>query len=125
MSDENKHVKTHKDLDVWNRGMELAEKLYLLTGQFPKEEQFGLISQIRRAAVSIPGNIAEGAARNSNKEFIQFLYVALGSLSEIETQLLLAERLKFSAETLFARDIESMRKMLLGLIKFLKDRNNV
>ena len=78
-------MKTHKDLDVWNRSMELAEKLYLLTEQFPREEQFGLISQIRRSAVSIPSNIAEGAARSSNKEFVQFLYVALGSLSETES----------------------------------------
>ena len=91
-------LKTHKDLDVWNKAMDLAEQLYLLTGRFPKEEQFGLTSQIRRAAVSIASNIAEGAARNSNKEFLQFLYIALGSAAEIETQLLLAKRLKFLKE---------------------------
>ncbi|HKZ57615.1 MAG TPA: four helix bundle protein, partial [Thermodesulfovibrionales bacterium] len=79
-------------------------------------------SQIRRSAVSIPSNIAEGAARNSNKEFIQFLYVALGSFSEIETQLLLATRLKLINEPLLFDNIESIRKMLLGLIKFLKSK---
>ena len=116
-------VKTHKDLDVWKKAMELAERLYLLTGKFPKEEQFGLVAQIRRSAVSIPSNIAEGAARNSNKEFIQFLYVALGSLSEVETQLLLAQRLKLVNEATVFDDIESIRKMLLGLIRFLKGKN--
>lgn len=87
----NDSVKTHKNLDVWNKAMEFTEKIYRITINFPKEEQFGLISQIRRSALSIPSNIAEGAARNFNKEFVQFLYVALDSLSEIETQLLLKD----------------------------------
>ncbi len=115
-------VKTHEDLDVWKKAMELAEKIYLLAGKFPKEEQYGIVSQIKRSAISVPSNIAEGAARNSNKEFIQFLYVALGSLSEIETQLLLANRLKFIQAATLLDDIESIRKMLLGLIKFLKGK---
>lgn len=115
-------IKTHKDLDVWNRAMEFTEKAYKLTAEFPKEEQFGLISQIRRSAISIPSNIAEGAARNSDKEFIQFLYVAMGSLSEIETQLLLAKRLTFIKDITILDDLESIRKMLLGLIKFLKGK---
>jgi four helix bundle protein len=116
----NGKIRTHKDLDVWNKAMELAEKLYYLTAKFPKEEQYGFISQIRRAAISIPSNIAEGASRNSNKEFMQFLYVAMGSLSEIETQVLLATRLKLINEPALFDNIESIRKMLLGLIKFLK-----
>jgi four helix bundle protein len=116
----NGKIRTHKDLDVWNKAMEMAEKLYSLTANFPKEEQYGFVSQIRRSAVSIPSNIAEGAARNSNKEFIQFLYIAMGSLSEIETQLLLAKRLKLINESDVFNDMESIRKMLLGLIKFLK-----
>ena len=119
----NGKIKTHKDLDVWNKAMELAEKIYHLTKEFPKEEQFGLTSQIRRSAISIPSNIAEGAARNSDKEFLQFLYVALGSLSEIETQLLLTKRLELIKETALFDDIESIRKMLLGLIRFLKGKN--
>lgn len=100
-------VKTHKDLDVWNKAIELAEKLYYLTAKFPKEEQYGFVSQIRRSAVSIPGNIAEGAARNSNKEFIKFFYVAMGSLSEIETQMLFALRLKLINEPALFDNIES------------------
>jgi four helix bundle protein len=118
----NGQVRTHKDLDVWNKAMELAEKLYSLTTKFPKEERYGFTFQIRRSAVSIPSNIAEGAARNSNKEFIQFLYVAMGSLAEIETQLLLAKRLKLINESDVFNDMESIRKMLLGLIKFLKSK---
>ncbi|MBI4697384.1 MAG: four helix bundle protein [Nitrospirae bacterium] len=119
-------MKTHKNLDVWNKAMEFAEKLYCLTAKFPKEEQYGMVSQIRRSAVSIPSNIAEGAARNSNKEFVQFLYVALGSLSEVETQLILAKRLKFINlnENDAFNDIESIRKMLLGLIRFFKKKKN-
>ncbi|HEY7532009.1 MAG TPA: four helix bundle protein [Nitrospiraceae bacterium] len=91
--------KTHKNLDVWNKAMDLATEVYSITDQFPKEELFGLVSQTRRAAVSIPSNIAEGAARNSRKEYIQFLYVALGSVAELETQLLLATRLKLALNT--------------------------
>src|SRR5512139_433540 len=88
-------AKTHKDLIVWQKAMDLIESLYHLTETMPKSEIYGLTSQIRRAAVSVPSNIAEGAAPNSAKEFMQFLYVALGSAAELDTQLLLAERLGF------------------------------
>ena len=73
----------HKDLDVWKESMNLAREVYLLTQTFPKEERYGITSQIRRSAVSIPSNIAEGAARSSDKEYIQFLYISLGSLAEL------------------------------------------
>jgi len=76
----------HKDLDVWKRSMDLVQLIYEYTKLFPKEEMYGLTSQMRRAAVSIPSNIAEGAARKGDKEFIQFLMLSLGSLSELETQ---------------------------------------
>lgn len=112
--------KTHKNLDVWNGAMDLAVEVYSITGRFPKEEMFGLASQIRRAAVSIPSNIAEGAARNSRKEYIQFLYVALGSVAELETQLLLARRLKFIVDTNVLGQVERVRQLLLGLLRFLK-----
>ena len=115
-------IQTHKDLDVWKNSMHLAKQMYLLTTNFPKEETYGLISQIRRSAVSIPSNIAEGAARNSNKEFIQFLYVSLGSLSELETQLLLSDELSFIEYSKFEAEIENIRRMLLGLIRYLKRR---
>lgn len=115
-----KQWRTHKDLDVWNNSMEFVENIYLLTEKMPKDEKFGLVSQIRRSAISIPSNIAEGAARNSHKEFIQFLYISLGSLAEVETYLLIAQRLNITEETSLLDDLDVIRKMLLGLIKFLK-----
>jgi four helix bundle protein len=115
-------IKTHKDLDVWKESMTLAKETYKLTGNFPREEIFGLTSQMRRAAMSIPSNIAEGAARNSNKEFIQFLYVSLGSLAELEAQLLLSEELGFPKNEQLDGKVEKIRKMLLGLIKYLRGK---
>ncbi|PIU57679.1 MAG: four helix bundle protein [Chloroflexi bacterium CG07_land_8_20_14_0_80_51_10] len=115
-------LKTHKDLDVWKESMTLAKEVYRLTKSFPKEETFGLASQMRRAAVSIPSNIAEGAARNSDKEFIQFLHVSLGSLAELETQLLLSRELGFLKDEDTNGSLEQIRRMLLGLIKYLRGR---
>ena len=80
---------SHKNLDAWQKAMDMAELIYKVTESLPKEERFGLISQMRRSVVSIPSNIAEGATRHSNKEYIQFLYISLGSASELETQILL------------------------------------
>ncbi len=114
------NIKTHKDLDVWKESMKLAKQIYLITAKFPKEETYGLVSQVRRSAISIPSNIAEGAARNSKKEFIQFLYVSLGSLAELETQLLLSKEIGLIEYSTFEDAIEHIRKMLLGLIKYLK-----
>ena len=85
----------HKDLDVWKESVLFAKEVYLLTNSFPKEELYGITSQIRRSVVSVPSNIAEGAARSSDKEFIQFLYISLGSLTEAETQLILSHDLGF------------------------------
>ena len=115
-------IKTHKDLDVWKESMTLAKEVYRLTKHFPKEETFGLASQMRRAAVSIPSNIAEGAARNSDKEFIQFLHVSLGSLAELETQLLLSRELGFPKDEELSGSVEQIRRMLLGLIKYLRGK---
>jgi four helix bundle protein len=113
-------IKTHKDLDVWKESLELARLVYLMTSKFPKEELYGITQQIRRSVVSIPSNIAEGSARNSHKEFIQFLHIALGSLAELETQLLLSEKLGFIKVNEVETNIERIRKMIIGLIKFLK-----
>lgn len=88
-------MRPHEKLDVWIKAMELVEKIYVFTKKFPKEETYGLISQMRRAAVSIPANIAEGAARQSKPEFRQFLYIARGSLSELETEFQLSLRLGY------------------------------
>ena len=111
----------HKDLDVWKKSMDLVVLIYDLTSKFPSDERFGLTSQMRRAAVSIPSNIAEGAARKSNKEFLQFLSIALGSLSELETQYILSKRLHFITDH---EGLEHMlidvKKLVLGFRNYLK-----
>src|SRR5208282_1403515 len=89
-------VKSFRDLDVWHLGVELAETVYRVTARFPKSEIFALSSQMRRAAVSIPSNIAEGRSRDSRREFLYFLSVSRGSLAELETQLELAIRLDYT-----------------------------
>jgi len=88
-------IRTFRDLVVWQEAMKLVEMVYLQTKRFPKEEIYGLTSQIRRAAVSIPANIAEGNGRKSRKEYLQFLWIAHGSITELETHILISERLKF------------------------------
>lgn len=114
-------MKSHKDLTVYKTSIDLVVDIYRTSKSFPNEEKFGLTSQIRRAAVSIPSNIAEGAARNTKKDFSRFLYIALGSLAEVETQLEIASRLEFMAGY---EDIEKktiyIRRMLLKLIDSLK-----
>jgi S23 ribosomal protein. len=116
-------MKTHKDLDAWKISLELVTETYQLTNTYPKEEIFGLTNQSRRASVSIPSNIAEGAARNSKKEFIQFLYIALGSLQELDTQILVAKNLNYIQEDSYNEivvKIQTVGKLLNGLIKYLK-----
>jgi four helix bundle protein len=115
----------HKDLDVWKKGIDLVADIYHVTEAFPRSEIYGLTNQLRRAIVSVPSNISEGAARNSDKEFIQFLYIALGSLSESETQVIIAARLNYikEAESLLL-EIQILRKMLTGLIRYLKDKQS-
>ena len=114
-------VKSHIDLDVWKFSMDLVGEIYRISGTFPSSEVYGLTSQIRRAAVSVPSNIAEGAARQGHKEFIQFLYISLGSLSEVETQIILAYRLHYLSgiDTIMER-ITQIKKMLNGLIAHQK-----
>jgi len=114
----------HKDLEAWKQAMSLVELVYTRTEQLPAKEQFGLQSQMRRAAVSIPSNIAEGAARKSDKEFIQFLYIALGSSAELETQLILSNRLFQIEATDLLNEIEKCRKLFLGLIRYLKSKGS-
>jgi len=114
-------MKNHKDLDVWKLSMDLVTDIYKLTYGFPKEELYGLSNQIRRAAVSIPSNIAEGAARKSKKEFLQFLHISLGSLAETETQLIISKNLGYAAVTdLFFEKVYRIKRMLNGLIFHLK-----
>lgn len=113
-------TKSFKDLDVWNHGIDFVEAIYRLTSSFPKEEQYGLVSQMRRASVSIPSNIAEGQGRRNPKEFIQFLYIAKGSLAEVETQQIICKRLKYIDDIADLVDsMKRLRTMLIGLINAL------
>ena len=116
--------KPHKDLDVWKMSMELCRDVYKISKELPDEEKYGLTSQIKRAVISIPSNIAEGAARNSRKEFIQFLSIAQGSLAELETQLVLCcEYLDLISEDKLANifvNLERISKMITGLKKSLR-----
>ena len=113
-----------EQLKVWQKGIDLVIKVYKITESFPKSEMYGLFSQLRRCAVSIPSNIAEGSSRNNPKEFTQFLYIAQGSLSELDTQLILAQLLGYIQDF---NDIEELirqiRSMLTGLIKAQKTQN--
>ena len=113
-------INSHKDLIVWQKSIKLCKLVYNLTGKFPKEEVYGLISQMRRSAVSIPSNIAEGRNRGTRKDFSQFLRIALGSASELETQIEIAKELSYldykdcvEIESL----LEEVSKMTMGLIK--------
>ncbi len=103
--------------------MALVKQVYTATKVFPKDENYGLTSQIRRAAVSVPSNIAEGAARNSKKEYLQFLYIARGSLSELETQLLIAIDIRYiSKDTELLQQADKVFALLSGLIKSIAAR---
>ncbi len=88
-------IKTYRDLDIWKKGIELVKRIYKLTENFPQYETYCLSSQLRRSAISIPSNVSEGFRRQYNKEFKQFLYIALGSCSELETQVIISHELKY------------------------------
>jgi len=106
-------IRDYKDLHVWQKAMRLAKEIYLLTGKFPSEEKFGLVSQMRRAAVSIPSNIAEGQARNTTGEFLQYISHAEGSAAEVDTQLRLSLELGYGA----ANDPEAIFRLLTDVQK--------
>ncbi len=117
-------IKDFRDLEIWKRGIAIVEDIYSSTRTFPKEELFGLTAQIRKSAVSIPSNIAEGFARSSNKEFRQFLFFALGSCAEATTQLIIASKLKYINENKgkdLVEKINILSKMTMSLIKKLKE----
>lgn len=104
--------------------MLLAKKIYLITSQFPKEEKYGLISQINRCAVSVPSNIAEGSSRTSKKDFAHFVKISLGSLFELETQLILANEFKMLNDDNLKESIESIIPLQKMITNFLKSLNN-
>jgi four helix bundle protein len=117
-------VKSFRDLDVWHLGVELAETVYRVTARFPKSELLALSAQMRRAAVSIPSNIAEGRARDSTREFLHFLAISRGSLAELETQIELAIRLDYTDSELDAARFQSelLGKKLNRLQSSIRDR---
>lgn len=114
-------VRPHYNLQAWKSAMALVKDVYTLTREFPKEEVYGLVSQMRRAAVSIPSNLAEGAARNGAREFVQFLGVAKGSLSELETQLLISAELGYiSRDHGVFEGVEEVSRLIAGLQKSVR-----
>jgi four helix bundle protein len=119
-------MRTHKDLDIWKEGIDFVEEVYKITQNFPSSEKYNLISQIRRSAVSFVSNIAEGAARTSKKEYIRFISISLGSLSELETQLIIRIRLGYidSNETLLER-LSSLRKRTYKFKNYLLNREKL
>lgn len=113
----------HKDLEVWKQSIGLAKAVYEMTGSFPPSELYGLTAQMRRSAVSIPSNIAEGVARGTDKEFIHFLHIVLGSLAELHTQYILSPELQFTQSCVSVdKRIEDVRKMTVGLVKHIKNK---
>ena len=117
-------IKSYKDLEIWQEGIELVGTVYKLTSTFPKDELYGLTSQMRRAAVSVPSNIAEGYARHHRPELRQFLYVSLGSLAELETLSIVAARLGYIDAKNFSTTVEQplvrLRHKTLALLRCLR-----
>jgi len=105
-------VRTHKDLKIWQRSVALVTRVYKLTENFPKSEMWGLTNQIRRAAVSVPSNLAEGSGRMFPKELVQFLHIALGSLAELETQFIIAQNLGFINENEYMSIVQEIQELL-------------
>jgi four helix bundle protein len=120
-------VQNYRGLIAWQKAMALVKSIYQTTKGFPKDETYGLTSQIRRAAVSIPSNIAEGQGRNSTKEFIQFLSIAYGSLMEVETQIMIAESLEYLQTKdleVFLEQTGEVARLINGLSKSLESKIN-
>ncbi len=115
-------VKDYRELIVWQEAMDLVETIYRATGAFPREEIYGLTSQIRRAAISIPSNIAEGNGRNTTRDYVHFLGMAYGSVKEVETQVLIAERLRYVNSTHSAELVKTtteIARLISGLMNSL------
>jgi four helix bundle protein len=121
-------MRPHEKLEVWAKAVEFVVTIYQKTSAFPSEEKFGLTSQVRRAAVSIPANIAEGAARQTSKEFLHFLSIAQGSASELETELLIANRLGYLEQQTYEVmyiELNAIARMIVGLAQHLKRKESI
>ena len=121
-------VQSFKDLKVWQKARLLTKDVYIATKDFPVEERYGLTSQIRRATISIPSNIAEGSSKRSTREFLRFLNISYGSLAELEAQLILANDLNFLSEKQLVditANIEEIGRMVNGLIRSLEEKTEL
>lgn len=128
MNKMNEKQKGFRDLNAWQKSMDLTESVYKMTSRFPVEEKYGIVSQMRRSAVSIPSNIAEGQLRKSKKEFSQFISISLGSCAELSTQLELSRRFGYLAEDNFkeiSNRIDEVMKILHGLRNHLTSNTNI
>lgn len=112
-------ITNFQDLRIWQKGIEVVKDIYILTKKFPKEELYGLTSQMRRSAISIPSNIAEGFRRYHNKEYKQFLYIVLGSCAELETQIIIANELDYINETNKTELIEKIKYICRMTVKLI------
>ena len=110
-------------LEIYQLSKDLVKNVYILMKKFPSEERFALIPQLSRAAVSVPSNIAEGAGRKNTKEFLQFLYISLGSASELHTQLIISQNLSYLKDTQLIIELNEIRKMLVSLIHSISKNN--
>lgn len=113
----------HEDLDAWKKSIDIVKDIYILTEKFPQSEIYGLTNQMRRSAVSIASNIAEGCARFSDNDTLKFISISVGSIAELQTQLVISEKLKYikDANELTSK-LEEVKRMLLGLTKYLKNK---
>ncbi len=119
----NLKINSHKDLEIWIRSIDLVVKTYKLTSSFPEYEKFGLVNQMRRASVSVSSNIAEGSGRKSTKEYVNFLYFSVGSLAELDTQYIIAQKLNYINEIdPLLKEIKSIMLMINSIIKKLQTR---
>ncbi len=119
-------MRDHRDLEVWQRAMDLAADIYRATEHFPPSERYGLCAQMRRAAVSIPSNIAEGAARRTTRDFLAFAHIARGSLAELETQVLLAIRIGLQLDAqAWPQRMNEVGRLMNGLIRSLRDKAHI
>lgn len=118
-------MKSYQELKVWQKSIDFVTKIYRLTKSFPSHEKYVLVPQMRRAAIAIPSNIAEGSTRNYTKEFIQFIQVAYSSAAELETQIIISQRLEYLETTIAEKaisEIQEIQKMLKGLSKSLQTK---
>ena len=119
----NSKINSHKDLEIWKKSIDLVVNTYKLTSNFPDNEKFGLVNQMRRASVSIASNIAEGSGRKSTREYINFLYISIGSLAELDTQYIIAQKLNYLQEIdPILKEIKSIMLMTNSIIKKLQTR---